>query len=200
MTGPQKVSSTGTQIPVYYGQYPETFIGGFTLDTSNLATAIAAGLQLLQAGSVVNVDEYTRRMKLIKTASLQAAALSSDTIYKFNKGHLFVVGEFVGFTVGGLAVTISAIDTSNAAYDSVTLSATLAVAIPAFGALYQALAAGSTGALISTPSGLTLRDEQIATAKDFTVVRGGAVYSRRTTGHPVGIQSFMPKITFSNSQ
>lgn len=79
----------------------------------------------------------------LKAGVLVEAITAESTSIKVKKNSGFAVGEFVGSGVGesGVAVAISAIDTSHDDYD--ILTATLGVALAKGKVVYQALAASA---------------------------------------------------------
>lgn len=91
--------------------------GGYTIDTDSLIS----GTKVLPKGAVMAINASGKAI-LVKTAKTTAAADANATSIKLAKGHGFVVGD----TVNGS--TISAINTSNASYDTLTISA-LATAV-----------------------------------------------------------------------
>lgn len=197
MLGYQKtIVNSGVQI--WQQGTLETAQGGFTLDT----TGLAAG-STLPGGTVISFDEATRKAKVVKTLILAANATNSDTVYQVKKGSQVKVGDIYAKAVGGSSQTVTAVDTSNAAYDAVTLDTTLGVALNAGDVLFQSSADGTTaGAYSSTPKGLLYEDTDIvagAASIDIAVVLKGTVYARRIPGVPASIQALMPNIIFSQS-
>ena len=92
------------------------------------------------------------RYAVIKAYRLAAAVGASDTTIKIAKGSGIVVGEFHAY--GKLAVACTAVDKTNADYDTVTV--TMGIAIAAGEVLYQAKAASASAAVpIYTPLFLT---------------------------------------------
>lgn len=86
--------------------------------------------------------------RVIKAYRLTAEAGSSDTTIKIAKGSGVAVGDVIATGKKGVACT--AVDTSNAAYDVVTVS--LGTALTAGTVLYQAAAASASAAApIYTP-------------------------------------------------
>ena len=153
--------------------------GGFTLDKTGLVDG-----QLLPAGTPMGFDESTRLARPILGATLYADATNTAVTYQVKKGSNLAVGQFVGYSVGGVAHTITAIDTSNANYDVITVDTTLGTAITAGKSLFQSAAAGATaGAFIVTPKGLLYEDEIVATNLSVSVVQDGVVYARRIPGY-----------------
>ena len=62
---------------------------------------------------------------VVKTATVSADVAEAEKTVKVEKLHNFKSGDFVMAKVGGVAVKIASIDTSNKAYDVLTLSAAL---------------------------------------------------------------------------
>lgn len=169
--------------------------GGFTLDN----TGLTAGA-LLPAGTPIGFDESTRLASPILGYTLTADASNSATTYQVKKNSGAVVGQFVSYSVGGVAHTITAIDTSNAGYDIITLDTTLGTAITAGKSLFQSAAAGVTaGAFLLPPKGLLYEDEYVAPGLTLSVVMVGAVYARRIPGYNAALEAALPNIIFSQS-
>jgi hypothetical protein len=176
----------------------ETSQGGFALNTTGLTTL--ASTAVLKAGLPVGFDESTRTARVVKIAVLHANAANNATVYQVKKGHNFIIGEHMGATAGSAAYTITAIDTSNADYDAITLGTTLGVALTAGTGLFQSAAAGgSAAAYIVTPKGLLYEDLSPSTDKTVSVVIRGTVYARRIPTVPTAIRALMPLIIFSES-
>lgn len=88
---------------------------------------------------------------VIKSYRLVSAVNTDDTTIKIAKGSGVVVGDVIATAKKGVACT--AVDTSNADYDVVTV--TLGVAVTAGTALYQAKSAGTSATPIATPKYVT---------------------------------------------
>ena len=86
--------------------------GGYSLNTDSLIE----GTTVLPKGAVIALDSEGTAI-LVKTAKTTAAATKSATSINLEKGHGFVVGDKVN------GATISAIDTTAADYDTLTISA-----------------------------------------------------------------------------
>lgn len=110
-------------------------LGGGLLDVTELDTTKNDGL--LIKGAPVYLDFATKKVHVVKAATVITGG--TTTAPRVNKNHLFKVGDF-GY-VSGTAVTITAIDATNAAYDVITFDA------PCVGAAADAiiLEAGSAG-------------------------------------------------------
>jgi hypothetical protein len=191
-----KKTSTNAEIPVFQKEI-EVAQGGFILDTSN----IPAGATV-PAGSVLNFNESTRVAKVVKTATVHGTAGGSATEYQVKKNHIFAVGDNVGKTVGGAAHAITAINTSNAEYDVLTVGTTIGAAAE-FDVLIQSSATGaSAAALPLTPKGLLRSSLDVVAGFSHEVgaVIRGSVYARRIPGANANIKALLPLINFSESR
>lgn len=86
--------------------------GGFMIDKDSLPV----GMKVLPKGAVMAIDANSKAV-FVKTAEAQADAASAATSLKVKKGHDLVVGDKIAGS------TISAINTSNAGYDTLTVGA-----------------------------------------------------------------------------
>ena len=118
-------------------QYPpgiekiiEDVIGGGTIDRRDLRNALFNGKSLDELPPIVIVvkDPETGLYHVLKTA--MASDAGNETTYKVTKNHLFGVGDFVtiGGALTGASDKITAIDKSNAEFDTITLEATIGAA------------------------------------------------------------------------
>lgn len=118
-------------------QYPpgiekiiEDVIGGGTIDRRDLQNALFNGKALDELPPMVIAakDPETGLYHALKTAV--ASDAGSGTDYKVAKNHLFGVGDFVmiGGDLTGASDQITAIDKSNANFDTITLAATIGAA------------------------------------------------------------------------
>lgn len=169
--------------------------GGFNLDL----TGLAAGATV-PAASVLGYDEATRVAKLLKTAKVIEAVASNGVNIKVAKGHLLQNGDIL--TSGGAAKAVTGINKDNAAYDVVTVSATLG-AIPEAGTVYAAAADVADGAAFAVgPRGL-LWNSVVVPADDYVfvdvVIRHANVYQRRIPAVTDSIKAKLPNIIFSQS-
>lgn len=86
---------------------------------------------------------------VVKYALVQANATDSATKIKVYKGHNFQVGDVVCAAENGAAYAITAINTSNSAYDELTVGTTLGVALSKdVTYIFQAAEAGASGAAL----------------------------------------------------
>lgn len=183
-------------VPIWQGDFIETVQGGFTLDAGNFKDG-----DIIKGGSPMGFDETTRKAQRVLTATLTADAAADATAYKVKKGHGLSVGKNVSAEKGGTAYDITAIDTSNADYDEITLSATLGSALTAGTALFESSATGATaGALAVTPKGLLYEDVKINGNTTVAIVDRGRVYANRIDVIPSDVKSALPAtILFSKS-
>jgi hypothetical protein len=165
------------------------------------ATVAAADLtdqDTVLAGTVIGKDT-NGLFHVIKSAKLYASATNVATTYQVLKGHNAKVGDVFGI-IGDAAYAISAINTSNAAYDVFTLGTTLGVALSAGDILTQATAAAADNAALAyTPIGMvgfsytnTSGDSNLAQV----VLRGCAIESNIPPIHAT-VKALLPQITYS---
>lgn len=96
--------------------------GGVSIVTSELNN------DFIPEGTVIGAPE-SGKCHVVKYALVQANAANDATTIKIYKGHNFKVGDKVFAVESGKNYAISAIDTSNAAYDQITVGTTLGVAL-----------------------------------------------------------------------
>lgn len=167
---PVKTSSFGG-VPVWI-KVLETILGGFKLITTGLTIG-----DVLGAGTPIRVDEAARTATVSKTGIVNAN--TATTSIQLKKGHQFKVGDNVAKIVGGAAYAISAIDTSNVAYDTLTVGTALG-SLSAGDVLFQSSATGATaGAYLVVPNALLYSDTAIKVDEGVTAVNHGTIYQRR---------------------
>lgn len=184
------VVSTGVAV---WSTVHETAIGGFTLDKTGLVDG-----QIIPAGTPMGYDEATRLAKPVNMAVLNANATNVATTYQVKKGHNLAVGMHVGYTAGGTAYTITAIDTTDPNYDVITLGTTLGVALTTGQALFQSSATGASSGAFSA-KGLLYEETTVGTNVGVSVVLRGTLYARRAPVNNASIQEALPLIIFSQS-
>lgn len=153
----------------------------------------------LKAGTPVGVDA-NGLAHIIKVAVLQATAADNATAYRVLKGHNFLVGDHIMAEEGAKAQTITAIITTETAYDTLTVGTSIGTEVAAGANLYGALAASqSTGSAIKyAPLGLVGEDSTlVASANNLisVVVRGSAI---EASIPPIGtlVKAKLPHIRF----
>lgn len=171
--------------------------GGFVLDHAPLAVG-----NTVEAGTPVAINEATRKANVVKTAKVYENAASNATAIKVYKKHHFKVGDYIAVAVGGAAYAITAIDTTNAAYDTITVGTTLGVALTAdTSVLFQSSATGASAAAYSyTANGLVYEDTTVASGCSVSVVLRGTVYERRVPPATAAIKTALPHIIYSQSR
>jgi len=183
------------QIPIFQKEF-EVAQGGFLLDTIGLPPD-----ELVTPGTPVGFDEVTRKVTVLKTAVLYANATDTENNYQVKKGHFLTVGEDLGAEIGGAAYAITAIDTSNADYDVITIGPTLGVVLTVGDVLFKSSANGAAvGALHLEPKGLLFDNVKIEDNASCGVVLRGTVYKRRVAnGIHLAVIDALPLIVFSES-
>ena len=112
--------------------------GGVSVNVSELTQ------DFLPEGSILSVPS-NGVSHVVKTATLQADATDSATEYKVLKGHNFKVGDVIMLATNAKAYAITGINTSNSAYDVLTVGTTLGLAASAGAFLMEAAEAGASG-------------------------------------------------------
>lgn len=166
----QITKTTETASNVVFDSILEVRPGGAVVAVADLS------LTTLAAGTPVGKDS-NGLFHVEKTAEMQDAATNTATDYKVKKGHQFKVGDFIATGLSLKAYAITAITTTETAYDTISVGTTLGVALVAGDILLQATAqsTGTTSAYKYTPIGLVAQDYTV-TANDnlavAVVVRG----------------------------
>jgi hypothetical protein len=186
MVGPTK-TTVGYDKQIFQNVI-ETAQGGFTLDDT---VAVTAALEV-KSGTAIGFDATTRKAKVAKMGVLQANATNTATTYRVTKGHTLAVGMSI-ILAGGTARAITAVDTSNGAYDEFTVGTTIGVAGTAGDVLYV----NDIGA--TAPNGLVLDAFTAAQTADIAVVIRGTVYENRIPPVAASVKLLMPNIIFSKS-
>jgi hypothetical protein len=184
-----------TEIPVWQGTNKDIQIvqGGFLLDT----TGYAAGT-VLPPGTPMVYDASTRIAKAIKVSTLQANAANNATTYRVSKGHSFKVGDNFAAIPGGVASAISGIDTSDPAFDAITVGTTLGVALTAGTLVFGSSAAGATAASFGGVNGLLYAETVVGVGVSCSVVIRGTIHARRVP-YSTGLEAALPRIIYSQS-
>lgn len=178
MSGGMGITRTPTKsgIPVYQGTAKDIQLlqGGCLLNT----TGLTAG-NIIPAGTPVVYDEVTRVASILHNARAQANAGASAVNYPVEKGHSLVVGDYLASgAVGGKAFAITAIDTSNASFDTITVGTTIG-AVTAGDLLFASTATGATASALPAINGLTYDEVIVSSNISLSVVIRGTVYARR---------------------
>ena len=187
---------------VFQSKNLEDVPGGLTIDQdeTNFETD-----QNVQKGELVLYSEATRLVKIAKLATVETT--TATTSIQVNKGHCFAVGDFVSTGAdGGEAYDITAIDQTNAAYDTLTVSTAIG-SLTADDVIWLSTGAGgATAGVALVPNGVLKNDVKPSANDAVSVVTRGTVYERRLPGvfggygvpsqHKTGLTS---RIMFSQS-
>jgi hypothetical protein len=138
-------------------------LGGGVLDVTELDAAKNGGYLL--KGAPMYLDYATKMAHVVKAATVITGG--TTTAPRVNKNHLLKVGEF-GY-VSGDAVAITAIDTTNAAYDVITFGAAV-TGVAAGAIITQATAAGTTPAVKYTANCLLGNTTKIIAGTSVTCI------------------------------
>lgn len=122
--------------------------GGVTIAVEDLIDG-----SILREGTAVGLDS-AGKAHVIKTAAVYEAAGNDATVYKVKKGSQFKVGDILALGAGKTGKTITAINNSDAAFDAITVDATLGTAVSAGDVFVQVASAASSSKLKYTPVAL----------------------------------------------
>jgi len=178
----------------------EAKTGGYILGIDDLGEGIGDELP----GGALLAPDSNGVGRLVKTAALHADATDSATTYQVEKGHAFKVGQVVVNTaLDGAAVAIDAIDTTNADYDVITVSATIGVALVAGKLLIEAsaVATAGNGAFKYKPEGISRTKIDLTVANQSTglMVRGTVNEANLASYVDDSIKALLPHIIFEQS-
>lgn len=182
----------------------EDVAGGGTIARSQIRTALFDGQPLneLPPYCVVGRDE-NGAYHVVKTAKVIEDVAESAKIIKVAKNHLFAVGDFVTFGGDFKAASdkITAIDKSNAGYDSITLAGTIGaitkdkvlVAVTAKAAAGSAKATVDTSEIVITMAKVDLT---VANQSCGLMVRGTINEGNMPFPLDADLKKLMPLIRF----
>jgi hypothetical protein len=158
------ILTTGIKDPVNKILWDETKAkranGGFTLPSG------LPGLYLLK-GAPLSVNYTTRTANAVKTATVLAG--STATVTRLPKGSSFVVGSVISNVVGAIAVAVTAIDETNAAYDALT-HATVTTPFVTGSVIFEATAAGATSTYLNAVNALLSDNVKLVGSPTVTAV------------------------------
>lgn len=192
-------TSGSNSIPVWQGIGKDIQLaqGGFALATTGLLADT-----VIPAGTPVVYDEVNRTATILGSGVAQANAISTATSYLVLKGHSLKVGDYLATgAAGGKAFAITAIDTTNSAYDTITVGTTIG-AVTAGDLLYASTATGATASAYPGVNGLLYADTVVTstgTLEEISVVIRGTVYARRVP-YNATLATALPKIIYSQSK
>jgi hypothetical protein len=150
--------------------------GGFTLIKTTLAIN-----SIIASGTPGVYDEAARTFAPLTVGKIHANAANNAVAYQIEKGSAFKVGDYFSVNAGAAAYAITAIDTSNAAYDLVTVGTTLGEAVTAGEFAFASTATGATASALPACNGLLYEDSLIVEGilQACSVVIRATVYARR---------------------
>lgn len=152
--------------------------GGVSVNVSEL------NVDYLPEGTVIGKADSNGISHVVKFAKVQANVTDSATKIKVYKGHNFKVDDVVMAAEDGKAYAITAISTSNDAYDELTVGTTLGVALTKDESyIFQAAASGASGAALKyepvaiTGTGVAVdpKSNLVVDAWVIAVTKGNAV-------------------------
>ena len=128
---------------------PRVFVHKVADVRGGVSVAIAdLNVDFLSEGRVVSAP-VSGVSHVVKYAKVQANATDTAVKIKVYKGHDFKVDDVICAAENGAAYAITAIATSNAAYDEITIGTTLGVALSKDTSfIYHAAESGASGAAL----------------------------------------------------
>lgn len=190
-------SSNDSERPLMLEKILEDIPGGGTIEKDDFKSVTEA----MPEGTLLAKDS-NGLYHPVKTAELYEEAAVDATAYKVKKNHEFKVGEFfmdAGKTSKAYAIT--AIDTSNADYDSITVGTTLGKVLAVGTVMVQASAQAATlgaGTYKYTPDGIALNSVDLTKANlgCGILVRGTVIQSLLPYPVDSNIKALLPLIRF----
>lgn len=185
-------------VPVWQGldDNIQLLQGGCTL----VITGLTPG-RIISAGTPLIYDEAARTATVLHSGIAYANAGGAATTYKVGKNNGFAVGDYLASgATGGKAYAITAIDTTNADYDELTVGTTIG-AVTAGDTLYASTATGATASALPACNGLLYDDAVVAAGTAVSVVIRGTVYARRVIyTASIGALTGLKNIIYSQSK
>lgn len=181
--------------PVFqgYGKDIQLDQGGFGLDITDLTVG-----DYLFKGNPMIVNEATRLAKPLLLAVIFENAGGSATAYKVKKGHTLKVGKYFAAIPGGAAYAITVINTTDPAFDTVTVGTTIG-ALNAGDLVFASSATGASAASFGGVNRLLYDDVKIEAGKTVSTARKATVYARRVP-YSAGLEAALPNIFYSQSR
>lgn len=191
--GYKRTDSVG-DIPVFQGTGKDIQLaqGGFLLEKGGLADGT-----LVKAGTPVIFDETTRKAKIVPTGKIVELAAADAVTYKVAKGHTFKVGDNFASKPSDKAYAITAINTANVDYDTITVGTTIG-AVEANALVFGSSTTGPDNSSFGGVNGLLYRDQKIGDKESCSVVIRGTVYARRVP-YSAELETALPRIIYSQS-
>jgi hypothetical protein len=192
------VKSTEYQYMPFIVKELEDHVGGVSIALTDLRADVSA----VPPGAFIGIDTDGKG-HVLKSAALLAVAANNATTYRIGKTHQFKVGLFVTSKdkASVKAYAITAIDTTNADYDTITVGTTLGVALAIGDNLIEVKAedaVGGAGELMYTPVGISKREiiTTGSTASVGVLVRGTVNVANMAFGAPKAFKDSLPLVRF----
>ena len=192
------VKTTEYQYMPFIVKELEDHVGGVSVALTDLRTDVG----VVPPGAFIGIDTDGKG-HVLKSAALLAVAANNATTYRIGKTHQFKVGLFVTSKdkASVKAYAITAIDVTNADYDTVTVGTTLGVALAVGDNLIEVKAedaVGGAGELMYSPVGISKREiiTTGSTASVGVLVRGTVNVANMAFGAPKAFKDALPLIRF----
>ena len=188
----QTTSSTDTERTLAVELILEDIAGGGTVMKADFKATSTE----MKEGALLGVDA-DGIYRLFKTAKLQALAAIDATTYRVKKNHEIKVGDYIGDSALTAGKAVTAIDTTNADYDVITLSATIGAALAVDTLLVQTNAAGT--ARLYTPVAIATNTVNLSVENSGCglLVRGRVIESLLPYNVDATIKALLPLIRFA---
>lgn len=141
--------------------------GPYVLDTTNLDL-----YSYIPSFTPIYANLANKTAQVVRNAKVVVEASATDVAIKVAKGSLFVIGMFIGN--GSKGGTVTAVNKTNADYDTITVDTTLGVKLAVGTVLFEATAAGGTTQKNIANSALYGRWQVIAGPNNISLLRTAA--------------------------
>lgn len=192
------VKSTEYQYMPFIVKELEDHVGGVSIVLTDLRTDVG----VVPPGAFIGIDADGKG-HVLKSAALLADAANNATTLRIPKTHQFKTGMFVTSKdkESVKAYAITGIDTTNAAYDTITVGTTLGVALVTGDNLVEVKAedaVGGAGEVMYTPVGISKREiiTTGSTASVGVLVRGTVNVANMAFGAPKAFKDSLPLVRF----
>ena len=185
--------------PVFQGTGKDIQLaqGGFRL----IITGLIAGA-IIPAGTPLKIDEELRTATALSVGVIFENAGAAATDYKINKGSRLKVGDNFAAKPSDKAYPITAINTSNAAYDTVTVGTTIG-AVSAGDMVFASSTTGAANSSFGGVNSLLYADTVVAEKESVSAVIRATVYARRvpySVGLEAALKATSSQIIYSQSR
>ena len=190
-------TSNDTERPLVIQNVIEDIPGGGTIEKDDFKT----DTEMMPEGTILGKDA-NGLYHPVKTAELYEAMAADAVTAKIKKNHEFKVGDFImDAAKTSKAYAITAINTSNANYDTITVGTALGVALDEGAVLAQATAQAATlatGTYKYTPEGIAMNGADITLTNQGCgiLARGSVVESLLPYPVDAAVKALLPHIRF----